>query len=294
MIRFGYVLRDALQNMRRNVFVAIGATVAVFVSLVLSFGALVGNEVVASNTGQWQEGEHIAVFLKDVPDGITSADHQSLQAEVEGWVEVAEVRYVDRAEAWEEYQELFKDSPSVLELSDPSVVPRSIRIKLKDIDSFQDIQFRLEGHPAVRRITVQGEVIERLSSFSKTLKRVAIGIAVIQGSAAVILIANTIRLAIYARRDEIAVMRLVGASNWFIQIPFLIEGLIEGLLGAALAVGTVWFSLRYAQDNFTLLEFLKIEVSPGFFARQGFFYLVFGAAAGFFGSALGVRRFMRV
>lgn len=294
MIRFGYVLRDALQNMRRNVFVAIGATVAVFVSLVLSFGALVGNEVVASNTGQWQEGEHIAVFLKDVPDGITSADHQSLQAEVESWVEVAEVRYVDRAEAWEEYQELFKDSPSVLELSDPSVVPRSIRIKLKDIDSFQDIQFRLEGHPAVRRITVQGEVIERLSSFSKTLKRVAIGIAVIQGSAAVILIANTIRLAIYARRDEIAVMRLVGASNWFIQVPFLIEGLIEGLLGAGLAVATVWFSLRYAQDNFTLLEFLKIEVSPGFFARQGFFYLVFGAAAGFFGSALGVRRFMRV
>ena len=294
MIRLGYVLRDALQNMRRNVFVAIGATVAVFVSLVLSFGALVGNEVVASNTGQWQEGEHIAVFLKDVPDGITAADHQSLQAEVESWVEVAEVRYVDRAEAWAEYQELFKDSPSVLELSDPSVVPRSIRIKLNNIDSFRDIQFRLEGHPAIRRITVQGEVIERLSSFSKTLKRVAIGIAAMQGSAAVILIANTIRLAIYARRDEIAVMRLVGASNWFIQIPFLIEGLIEGLLGAGLAVVTVWFSLRYAQDNFTLLEFLKIEVSPGFFVRQGSFYLVFGAAAGFFGSALGVRRFMRV
>lgn len=294
MIRLGYVLRDALQNMRRNVFVAIGATIAVFVSLVLSFGALVGNEVVSANTGQWQEGEHIAVFLKDADDGITSADHLALRDEVASWAEVSEVRYVDRAEAWAEFEELFKDSPSVLELSDQSVVPRSIRIKLNEIDRYEDVEFRLQGHPAVRRITVQGEVIERLSNFSKTLKRVAIGIAVVQGSAAVILIANTIRLAIYARREEIAVMRLVGASNWFIQIPFLIEGLLEGLLGAALAVITVWFGLRYAQDNFTLLEFLKIEVSPGFFARQGFFYLVFGAAAGFFGSALGVRRFMRV
>ena len=294
MIRLGYVLRDALQNMRRNVFVAIGAIVAVFVSLVLSFGALVGNEVVASNTGQWQEGEHIAVFLKDAADGVTNADHLSLQAEVQGWAEVLDVRYVDRAEAWAEYLELYKDSPAVLGVSDPSVVPRSIRIKLNDIDSFEDVQFRLEGHPAVRRITGQGEVIKRLSSFSKTLRRVAIGIAIVQGSAAIILIANTIRLAIYARRDEIAVMKLVGASNWFIQIPFLIEGLIEGLLGAALAVGTVWFGLKYAQDNFDVLDFLRIEVSNGFFARKGFAYLVFGASAGFFGSAIGVRRFMRV
>ena len=109
----------------------------------------------------------------------------------------------------------------------------------------------------------------------------------------VVLIANTIRLAIYARRDEVEIMKLVGASNWYIRIPFLLEGLIEGVVGAALAVFTVWLGatrLARASEGFALF---RLDVSNQFFLRWGLLFIIFGAAAGVIGSLLGLSRYLR-
>jgi cell division transport system permease protein len=117
--------------------------------------------------------------------------------------------------------------------------------------------------------------------------------AVVLGVAAVVLIANTIRLAIYARRDEVSIMKLVGASNWFIRVPFLLEGMIEGLVGAALAVFVVWLgatNLAEAGQSFALF---RLDVGQQFFFRWGLMFLLFGAAAGVVGSMLGLSKYLR-
>jgi len=292
MSRITYLLRDAFQNMRRNILVVAGAILAIFISLALAFGALMLNEIVRVNTLLWQEGEHVVVFLKDIDDGISNADHQALQNQILSWQEVESVRYVDKAEAWEEFQTIFADSPSLLDISDQSIVPASLRIKLNEIDRYRDIKFRLDGQPAVRKIVSPGEVIERLSDLNAVLNRLAVGLAVVQGSAAVVLIANTIRLAIYARREEVAVMRLVGASNWFIRVPFLLEGMLEGLVGAGLAVLSVWVG-QQALGGIDI-NIVQLNLPEGFFLRWAVAFMLFGSLAGLVGSALGLRRYLRV
>jgi cell division transport system permease protein len=142
-------------------------------------------------------------------------------------------------------------------------------------------------------VDTAAEQIEQLQNLSSVLNVLGIGMAVILGLSAVVLIANTIRLAIYARRDEVEIMKLVGASNWYIRIPFLLEGLIEGMVGAALAVFTVWLGatrLARASEGFALF---RLDVSTDFFFRWGLLFILFGAAAGVIGSLLGLSRYLR-
>jgi len=132
-----------------------------------------------------------------------------------------------------------------------------------------------------------------LQNLSSVLNVLGLGMAVVLGLAAVVLIANTIRLAIYARRDEVSIMKLVGASNWFIRVPFLLEGMVEGLVGAALAVFAVWVgstNLARAGSGFALF---RLDVGNDWFFRWGILFLIFGAAAGIVGSMLGLSRYLR-
>ena len=294
MNRFGFLAREALTNLRRNFLVVLGAVLAVFISLSLAFGALVVNQLLRINTLAWQDGVHIIAFLYDEGrDGIATGAHTALLEEVNGWDEVASASYVDKAAAWEEYQQIFADRPDYLAI-DPSVLPASIRIELVDIDLYQDVQFRLASQSQlILRVATFGEQIEQLSSLSTVLNLLGLGLALVLGASAVILIANTIRMAIYARRDEVAIMKLVGASNWFIRVPFLLEGMIEGLIGAGLAVATVWVAFRNLRTIGDSIEIISFAVPNNFFLTWGIVILLFGAAAGVLGSVLGLSRYLR-
>jgi cell division transport system permease protein len=292
--RFFFLLREALVNLKRNFLVVAGAVLAVFISLTLAFGALIVNEVLRINTLAWQQGVHVIAFLKDEgASGVPPGAHQALLAEVQGWEEVADAFYVDKAMAWDEYQEIFAGQDELLEI-DPTILPASIRIELVAIELHQSVKFKLEQHQeTVLRVNTAAEQIEQLQNLSNVLNVLGIGMAVVLGVSAVVLIANTIRLAIYARRDEVEIMKLVGASNWYIRIPFLLEGLIEGLVGAALAVFTVWLGatrLATASEGFGLFN---LDVGNDFFLFWGLLFLLFGALAGVIGSLLGLSRYLR-
>lgn len=292
MSRFGFLVREALLNLRRNALVVTGAVMAVFISLSMAFGALVVNEILRVNTLAWQEGTHVIAFLKDPNEGgLDQAGQLDLMGEVETWAEVRSVRYVDKAGAWGEFQTLFADKPDLIERTDPAVLPASIRIELTDIDLYSDVVYRLRALPTVKEVQSFGDQIEQLSSLSRVLNFLGLGLALVLGASAVILIANTIRMAIYARRDEVAIMKLVGATNWFIRVPFLLEGLLEGLLGAALAVLVV----VVAADNLSgvSVDIVRLTVSSGFYLRWGVLFVVFGALAGVLGSLLGLSRYLR-
>ncbi|MGQ0847932.1 MAG: cell division protein FtsX [Actinomycetota bacterium] len=294
MSKFAFLAREALINLRRNMLVVLGAVLAVFISLSLAFGALVVNQLLRVNTLAWQGGVHIIAFMWDEgQDGVPVGAHQALVAEVGGWSEVTTVSYVDKAGAWNEYKEIFADRPNYLEI-DPSVLPASIRIELTDIDLYRDVQFRLAGQAQIiRKVVSFGEQIEQLSSLSTVLNLLGLGLALVLGVSAVILIANTIRMAIYARRDEVAIMKLVGASNWFVRVPFLLEGMIEGLVGAGLAVATVWVAFRNLRTLGDTIPIVSFSVPDRFFLTWAILFLVFGAVAGVLGSVLGLSRYLR-
>jgi cell division transport system permease protein len=292
--RLTYLLREALVNMGRNALVVIGAILAVFVSLTLAFSALVLNELVKANTLQWQDGVHVIVWLKDeVRDGVTFEAQIGLLDQVNGWEEVEEANFVDKAEAYQEFQEMFASNPAMLENVNPAILPASIRIKLNDIEQYRGIQLRLIDQPVVKEVTSPGESIEQLADLSNVLNTIGVVLAIVQGASAVVLISNTIRMAIYARREEIGIMKLVGASNWFIRVPFLLEGMLQGFVGALFAVVMVFFArtrLEGIDDTIGLFDF---SVADSFFWRWTILFLLFGAVAGFLGSVLGVRRYLR-
>ncbi len=294
MSRIFFLIREALVNLRRNLLVVAGAVLAVFISLTLAFAALVANEVLRTWIAGWQEGVHVIAFLNDAGvNGVPTDAHEQLLAEVQGWEEVKSAFYVDKAQAWEEYQKLFAGQDELLEI-DPTVLPASIRIELVDIALHESVAFKLrEQQQVVREVRTAADEIEQLQSLRDVVRVLGIGAAVVLGLAAVVLIANTIRLAIYARRDEVEIMRLVGASNWYIRIPFLLEGMIEGLLGAAAAVFVVWIAATRLSDAFSGFGLFRFEVDSDFFLRWGLMFLLFGALAGVVGSMLGLSRHLR-
>jgi len=292
--RIAYLLREALVNMGRNALVVVGAILAVFVSLTLAFSALVLNELVKANTLQWQDGVHVIVWLKDeVRDGVTFEAQMGLLDEVNGWEEVDTASFVGKAEAYQEFQEMFASNPAMLENVNPAILPASIRIKLNNIEEYRGVQLRLIDQPVVKEVTSPGESIEQLADLSNVLNMIGVVLAIVQGASAVVLISNTIRMAIYARREEIGIMKLVGASNWFIRVPFVLEGMLQGFVGALFAVVMVFFArtrLEGIDDTIGLFDF---QVADSFFWRWTILFLLFGALAGFLGSALGVRRYLR-
>lgn len=294
MSRFIFLIREAMINLRRNLLVVAGAVLAVFISLVLAFGALVVSEVLRLNTLAWQEGVHVIAFLNDPGvNGVPDDSHDQLLAEVETWEEVLEANYVDKTGAWAEFQEMFADQPELLEI-DPTGLPASIRIELVDIALHESVAFKLQQQQqVVRRVITATDSIEQLQNLSSVLNVLGIGLAVVLGLSAVVLIANTIRLAIFARRDEVEIMRLVGASNWYIRIPFLLEGMIEGLLGAAAAVFVVWLGSSQLADALAGFALFRFNVPSEFFLRWGLLFLVFGVLAGVVGSMLGLSRHLR-
>jgi cell division transport system permease protein len=294
MSRFFFLIREALINLRRNLLVVAGAVLAVFISLTLAFAALVANEVFRTWIAGWEEGVHVIAFLDDAGvNGVPTDAHEQLLAEVVTWEEVEDARYVDKAAAWAEYQELFAGQDELLKI-DPTVLPASIRIELVDIALHESVAFKLrQQQQVVREVTTAAESIEQLQNLRDVIRVLGIGAAVVLGLAAVVLIANTIRLAIFARRDEVEIMRLVGASNWYIRIPFLLEGMIEGLLGAGAAVFVVWLAVSRLSDAFSGFGLFRFSVASDFFFRWGLLFLLFGGLAGVVGSMLGLSRHLR-
>ncbi|MFW2339016.1 MAG: cell division protein FtsX [Acidimicrobiia bacterium] len=294
MSRISYLLREAFINMGRHALVVVGAVLAVFVSLTLAFSALILNELVKANTLQWQDGVHVIVWLKDeVRDGVTFEAQMGLLDQVNNWEEVDDAAFVGKAEAYQEFQEMFASNPAMLENVNPAILPASIRIKLLNIEEYRAIQLRLIDQPVVKEVTSPGESIEQLADLSSVLNMIGVVLAIVQGGSAVVLISNTIRMAIYARREEIGIMKLVGASNWFIRVPFLLEGMLQGFIGALFSVVMVFFMrsrLEGIDDTIGLFDF---QVADSFFWRWTILFLLFGAVAGFLGSALGVRRYLR-
>ena len=292
-MRFQYLLEQAMTNLRRNVLVVFAAVVAVLVMLTLVFGTIVLRWSIDQDIGRWDDNVRVIAFLSD---DLSLEDVDAIQATIQQWEEVKAVVYFSKAEALVEFRELFADQESLIEVveEDPSVLPASLRIAPVQAADYSTITDRLVVIPGVREVSAADEAIDALVARSSRLRTFAFWIVIVLGGAAVVLIANTIRIAIFARRDEISIMKLVGAGNWFVRIPFFLEGIFEGVLGAVFAVALIW-GVRGS-----IAELFSTSTDPGalvvpaeFMIRQALLVLGFGAGTGLLGSAFGMWGFLR-
>jgi cell division transport system permease protein len=281
--RFSYVLREAFINLGRNALVVLGAIVVVF------------GEIVRINTLQWAEDVRVIAFIRDDVSPVTIS---SLQEEIGAWDETADVFFVSKADALEEARVLLANQPATLRVieENPDIVPASLRVQPTDPDDYSTIVVRLQGTPGLLRVQSAGPAIDAMIALRDGLRVMFWLLALALGVAAVALIANTIHMAIYARREEIEIMRLVGASSWFVRTPFLLEGAIEGLVGGVLAVVFIWVAQQIAVDQLTdLPAWINVAVEQEFLLRRGLIVAGFGVLAGLAGSSLSlaVHRYLR-
>ena len=287
MGKFSYVLKNTLLNMRRTPLLVFATIIAVLVSSFLVFTTLSARSIVENNTLRWQNGIHVVVFLDD---RVTTTAHKQLQESLVSYPEVRTVDYFSKLEAQEEFKALFKDQPELLAEVDYEILPSSLRINLNDPSNYNLIIERLDGNPAVKEIRTSGEAIERLLSLTDTLVISASTFAILIGFAAFILIINTLRLAAYAKKKEIKIMRLIGASSTYIRLPFIFEAVIESLIGTSIAVGFGWAVIEYSKNSVVAESIFDITISDDYLIFLTLSLLMFSLVFGLFASFVGIRK----
>ena len=287
MGKFSYVLKNTVLNMRRSPLLVFATIIAVLVSSFLVFTTLSARSIVQNNTLRWQSGVHVVVFLDD---RVTTTAHKQLQESLESYPEVRLVDYFSKSEAKDEFKALFKDQPELLAEVDYEILPSSLRINLNNPSDYTLIIERLEGNPAVKEIRSSGEAIERLLSLTDTLVISASAFAMLIGFAAFILIINTLRLAAYSKRKEIKIMRLLGASSTYIRLPFILEALVESLIGTSIAVGFGWAVIEYSKNSIVAESIFDITIADDYLIVLTLSLLLFSLVFGLFASFVGIRK----
>jgi cell division transport system permease protein len=263
-----YTLTELAQGLRRNISMHLAVVLTLFVSLTLvGLGVLV-NQQTQKATDYWEGELQITFWLCKERDSnpacvgeVTQAQKDAIVKVVEDNPEVASYRFESKEEAYDKLKEIF--DPDEIEGSDSGVpvitaadMPESLWVELKDPERFEGIVSAVTGLDGVSGHRDARATLKAIYSTMNALQWGALGTALFLVLAALLLVANTIRLAAFARRREIGIMRLVGASTLYIALPFLLEAVVTAVLGVALAAGAL-----VAFEKFAILDRVKGDLS---------------------------------
>ena len=301
----GYSLREAGRHFRRNWSTCLGAIVTIFLSLFIIGVFVIGSALLENMVGSVEDKVTIQAVLSDDAD---FAAVQALQTKVEGWDNVQSLTYKSKDEALEEYKETMSNKnaeAAVAALDGANPVPASLVIKLDDPQEVATVANKLIADPDFRAIADDGEdaqasvlygqgTVERLFSVTRYLRYGLLAIVGMLVFVAFVFINNTIRLAIAARHREIAIERLVGASNSFIRGPFVMEGVLEAIIGAGLAIIALHCMIKMGLPIVEQsLSFLSFSISRDVLLKCYGALLGAGVLIGIFGSAIAMRRYLK-
>ena len=289
--RFDFMFREVTSGLRRNGLVAFAAVSTTFIALLLfGLALLISRQVnlmITATTGNVE----VAVYLSDPVNPQTV---QTLTNTLEQLDAVADVHYETKEEACARFKELFKNQQALVENVDCNRLPASLRVKLDDAERYAQVAAVLEGQPGIERIIDQSAFLDRLFAVTRVFRVGVLIVSLVMLIAAAILIANTVRMGLFARRKEIGIMKLVGATNWRIRAPFLLEGLFESLIGAGAAI-LFLFGLKVAFINplYGTIQFVPWVTNADVLAVIPWL-LVAGAAVAVLAAMVGMRRFLDV
>ena len=236
-MRLKYVLNEVLIGLWRNVTM----TIAMMITLSVSLTMLGASTLMYLQVGQMKDFYYakieVSVFLTaDITDG----QRASLDAALTASPLVRDKVYETKAQALARFRKMFQDSPALVDAVRPDSLPESFRVRLKDPEAYDEFNRQLTGRPGIQLIVDQREVLEKVFRVFSSIQMLALIIASVMAIAGLLLVGNMIQVAAYSKRREVAVMKLVGASNWFIQAPFVLEAMAAGLAGSLLAFGGLY------------------------------------------------------
>ncbi|HEX5267984.1 MAG TPA: permease-like cell division protein FtsX [Acidimicrobiales bacterium] len=299
-----YMARETAGNLRRNLLMTGASILCVAVSLTIVGVALILKQGVANATIQWQGGVRIEVFMQpNASSGESNAvEHQLSQmsdggGSSSGGGSVMSFVYFNQQKSYAEFKKIFADQPTMVQSVQPTDLPPSYRVVPRNASDVRAIATEFSSFPGVKYVQSAQKTVDTLLHVTGLLQTAMFVMAVALLVAALALILNSIRMAIFARRREVAVMKLVGATNWFIRVPFMLEGLIQGMLGAGLAFGGVFLFRGLVSSlvhHYGLQLFGSFVVSVGNAVGAGVFVVVVGSVVGALGSGLAVRSFLDV
>lgn len=271
-MRAQFVLSEIRVGLRRNLTMTFAVIISVALSLALAGSALLANKQVGSMKGYWYDKVQVSIFLCNKNDAksdpnctkgaVTEEQKKQIKVDLKKLAVVDTVFYESSEDAYKHYKEQFKDSPLVDSLT-PDQMQESYRVKLKDPTKFEVVASAFNGRDGVQEVQDQRKLLNNLFNLLNGMTYVAWAVVVFMLLIALLLIVNTVRISAFSRRRETGIMRLVGASSFYIQMPFIMEAAFAGVVGAGLAsvmllVGR-YFLIDHGlalSEKITLIDFL--------------------------------------
>jgi cell division transport system permease protein len=298
--RVSYALRETFASFRRNMTLSLAAILTSAVSLLLVGTTFLIQRAFDNLLVQWRGDVGMIVFVRpDAGDEQIKFIEESLRSQP-NVINVEKLAYLDKSESFEEAKRVFANDPTTLSLLTVETVPSQFKVVPITTDTIlvRNLADQYRQLPGVQAVSLAEDEFEVISTLSQFVRVVTIAMSLVLLAVAVVLIWNTIRTAMFARRREIEVMKLVGATNWFIRVPFMLEGLIQGLVGAVVSCVGLW-GLNEAWTSgvagFKPGTGVSSLVVPGSYVNGVMIALVVvGALAGAIGSGVAASKFLDV
>ncbi len=295
-LRIDYIAKETASNLVRNPTLVLATVLTVAVSLSLFGVSLLIQEGVDRLNTRFRDDVEFLVWMQ--PDSTP----EEIQFVADAFVASPAIRsaeYRDKQQTYEEFLAFWAESPDIQQVVEPEMMPTSFHVTpvSTELDSVEALGREYRKLPGVRDVDYAGEQIRQINALTRQASLVMTASAAVAFLASVLLMFNTIRTALFARRREVEVMKLVGAGNWFIRIPFMLEGLFQGLLGGGAATLAV-FGLNRAINNQVKANdlglFENFALEPSALTPVAFTLLAIGALIGATGSGIAVTRFLDV
>jgi cell division transport system permease protein len=297
--RLSYILRETWASFRRNVTLTVAAIITAAVALLIFGLTLFIQRGFDNLLVQWQDDVEVIVFVANDADADQRAE---IEAALDSQPELVESwSWCDVQCSLDQADVLFKEDPQTRQLISESNVLTQYRViptDASDIDELRALAATWQGLPGIRQVRFAEDQLNVISKLESFVSLYTLILSVVLLIAAILLIWNTIRTAMFARRREIEVMKLVGATDWFIRVPFMLEGLIQGLLGSLVACG----GLAIINNRWTAglkdfpsdSAFVSMYVDSGFALSRMIWLVVIGMLAGAIGAGIAASRFIDV
>src|SRR3954470_2923372 len=294
-LKVDYVAKEAAINLRRNLTLTFATVVTVAIALTLVGASLLMRQGVKRSNARFHGDIQTIVYMnadasQDQIDAVRHALDENPHLKSE--------RYLNKEEAYKEFLEIFFDQPSIQQSLTQQEVPTSYKLQFKDASAevVSSLKDQFSKLPGVYDVVAPTDAVKKQEDSFAKLSSFCLVFAGIVGAVSLILIVNSIRIAMFARRREIEVMKLVGATNWFIRVPFMAEGLVQGIVGAIFGIGIVaavrtWMLPTLVSGGGVWANF-HVNVSD--VQGTGIVLLIGGAVVGILGSAVAATRFLDV
>ncbi|WBB72683.1 permease-like cell division protein FtsX [Micromonospora sp. WMMD1128] len=258
-MRMKYVLSEVLVGLWRNVTMTIAMIITMAVSLFMLGGSGLLYQKVGDMKDLYYENVQVSIFLKT---DVQEQQRADLESKLNADPLVKDVTYVNKDEAYKRFQQMYADAPDLVNAVKPDQLPESFRLTLNDPQQYKQIYDQYKTAEGIDTIVDQSKLLDKVFGVLTGIQNGALALAIVMAAAALLLVANTIQVAAYSKRREVAVMKLVGASNWFIQAPFVLEAVVAGLIGSILGlVALIGVKTLAAGSSMAALEGLITPIS---------------------------------